>query len=82
MAVRDAGGDPLAKADRPRLIDEFMPKIEELVGRSKGKIRARGAPEDHRNGLPGVGAVDPAGGRGGEGCRAGGLAQALPALDC
>ena len=40
VAVRDAGGDPLAKTCRPRLIDVFMPKVEELVDRSKGKIRA------------------------------------------
>ena len=40
VAVRQAGGDPLAKAVRPRLIDEFMDKIEEMVDRSKGKIRA------------------------------------------
>ncbi len=40
VAIRDAGGDPLAKAAKPRLIDAFMPKIEELVDRSKGKIRA------------------------------------------
>jgi transposase len=40
VAVRDAGGDPLATAVRPRLIDAFMPKVEELVDRSKGKIRA------------------------------------------
>ena len=40
VAVREAGGDPLARAGRPRLIDGFMPKIEELVERSKGKIRA------------------------------------------
>ena len=40
VAVRDAGGDPLARAARPRPIDGFMPKIEELVDRSKGKIRA------------------------------------------
>ena len=40
VAVRDAGGDPLAKTSRPRLIDGFMPKIEELVDRSRGKIRA------------------------------------------
>jgi transposase len=40
VAVREAGGDPLARAVRPRLIDGFMPKIEELVDRSKGKIRA------------------------------------------
>ena len=40
MAIRDAGGDPLVKAAKPRLIDVFMPKVEELVDRSKGKIRA------------------------------------------
>ena len=40
VAVRDAGGDPLGRAARPRLIDGFMPKIEEFVDRSKGKIRA------------------------------------------
>ena len=40
VAVREAGGDPLAKTCRPRLIDVFMPKVEELVDRSKGKIRA------------------------------------------
>ena len=39
-AVREAGGDPLARAARPRMIDGFMPKLEELVDRSKGKIRA------------------------------------------
>jgi hypothetical protein len=40
VAIREAGGDPLAKTGRPRLIDVFMPEIEELVDRSKGKIRA------------------------------------------
>ena len=40
VAVREAGGDPLAGMCRPRLIDVFMPKVEELVDRSKGKIRA------------------------------------------
>jgi hypothetical protein len=40
VAIRDAGGDPLVKAAKPRLIDVFMPKVEELVDRSKGKIRA------------------------------------------
>jgi len=29
VAVRDAGGDPLAKTCKPRLIDAFMPKVEE-----------------------------------------------------
>jgi transposase len=40
VAAREAGGDPVARTVRPRLIDGFMPKIEELVDRSKGKIRA------------------------------------------
>jgi transposase len=40
VAVREAGGDPLGRPARPRMIDGFMPKIEELVDRSKGKIRA------------------------------------------
>src|SRR6266705_2111394 len=40
VAIREAGGDPLAKTSRPRLIDVFMPKVEELVDRSKGKVRA------------------------------------------
>ena len=46
VAVRDAGGILLAKTSRPRLIDGFMPKVEELVDRSKGRIRADVA---HRN---------------------------------
>jgi transposase len=40
VAIREAGGDPPVRAGRPKLIDAFMPKIEELVDRSKGKIRA------------------------------------------
>jgi hypothetical protein len=40
VAIRDAGADPLARAVRPRAIDGFMAKIEELVDHSKGKIRA------------------------------------------
>src|ERR1700751_2342357 len=40
VAVREAGGDPLARTSRPRLIDGFMQKGEGLVERSKGKIRA------------------------------------------
>jgi transposase len=40
VALRDGGGDPLARPGRPRLIDGFMDKIEELVERSSGKIRA------------------------------------------
>jgi hypothetical protein len=33
VPMRDAAGDPLAKTGRPRLIDTFMPKVEELVDR-------------------------------------------------
>jgi transposase len=40
VAIRDGGGDPLGRAARPRMTDGFMPEIEELVDRSKGKIRA------------------------------------------
>jgi hypothetical protein len=43
VALRDAGGgDPLLvrTALRPKLIDGFMAKVEELVDASKGKIRA------------------------------------------
>jgi hypothetical protein len=40
VAIREADGDPLAKTGRPRLIDSFMPEIEEMVDRSKGRIRA------------------------------------------
>ncbi len=40
VALRDVGADPTAPVRRPRLIDPFLPKIEELVERSAGKIRA------------------------------------------
>lgn len=40
VALRDAGGDPVAAAARLKLIDEFLEKVEELVDRSKGRIRA------------------------------------------
>jgi hypothetical protein len=43
VALREAGGgDPLVRsvAVRPKLIDPFLAKVEELVDRSKGKIRA------------------------------------------
>jgi hypothetical protein len=38
VTVREAGGDPLAVAAWPRLIDRFLDKIEERVDRSEGKI--------------------------------------------
>ena len=40
VAVRDAGGNPLEKTARARAIDAHLEKVEELVDRSKGKIRA------------------------------------------
>jgi transposase len=40
VAVRDAGADPLVGPCRPREIDPFLAKLEELVDRSQGKIRA------------------------------------------
>lgn len=40
VAIRDAGRDPLARPRRPRAIDPFLGKIEELVDKSRGKIRA------------------------------------------
>ena len=39
VAERDAGG-AAPRVCRPRLVDEFLPKIEEWVEQSKGKIRA------------------------------------------
>ena len=40
VKLRDGGIDPLASTARPKLIDVFLPKIEELVELSQGKIRA------------------------------------------
>jgi transposase len=40
IEIRDAGGDPFARPRRPRLVDPFLEKIEELVERSHGHIRA------------------------------------------
>ncbi len=40
VAVRDTGADPHVHARRPRLADPFLEKIEELVERSHGTIRA------------------------------------------
>jgi transposase len=40
VALRDAGADPLATERRSRSIDSFLAKVEELVDRSSGKIRA------------------------------------------
>jgi hypothetical protein len=41
VAAREQGRlVPGAPAQRPSMIDEFLPKLEELVDRSKGKVRA------------------------------------------
>jgi len=40
VAARDAGRPVSGPARRPRMIDEHLPKIEEWVERSKGKVRA------------------------------------------
>jgi transposase len=40
VEVRDAGGVVDAAAGRAQLIDEFLPKLEEWMEHSKGKIRA------------------------------------------
>jgi hypothetical protein len=45
VAERDRGRAPGAAARRAGVIDEFLPKLEELVDRSKGKIRADKAHE-------------------------------------
>ncbi len=41
VALRDAGmlSNGLAPVERPKLIDGFLPKIEEWVDRSNGKVR-------------------------------------------
>jgi transposase len=40
VRLRDGGADPLVGAVRPKLIDVFLPKVEELVEASQGKVRA------------------------------------------
>lgn len=40
VALRAAGESPVARQHRARPIDEYLPKIEELVVRSDGRIRA------------------------------------------
>ena len=40
VSARDAGGDPRAPIRRPMKIDPYRAKIEELVERSAGRIRA------------------------------------------
>ena len=40
VSVRDNGGDPCVVGRRVRLIDPFLDKVEELVDRSEGRVRA------------------------------------------
>ena len=40
VAIRDAGGDPFTRSRRVRSIDPFLPKVEEWVEASQGRIRA------------------------------------------
>ena len=40
VAIRDAGGDPLGRPRRPKVTDPFVDKIEELVEKSQGRVRA------------------------------------------
>jgi hypothetical protein len=40
VAVRDGGGDPLVRARRVRSVEPFLPKVEEWVDQSQGRIRA------------------------------------------
>lgn len=40
VQLRGLGVDPSSRAPRSKMIDDFMPKIEELVERSQGKIGA------------------------------------------
>jgi transposase len=40
VALREAGADPAVPPRRPRSVDAFVLKVEELVDRSSGKIRA------------------------------------------
>ena len=40
VAIRDAGGSPFVRKSRPKIIDAYLEKIEELVDRSEGAVRA------------------------------------------
>lgn len=40
VQLRGTGIDPATRAERPKMIDAFMPKIEELIEKSHGKIGA------------------------------------------
>src|SRR3954449_9542536 len=45
VAAREVGGVSERPAPRPQLIDEYLPKLEEWMAQSRGKIRADKAHE-------------------------------------
>ena len=47
VAIRDACGDPFETVPRAKIIDPYLEKIEELVERSRGKVRADVVHENH-----------------------------------
>jgi transposase len=47
VAIRDAGGNPYVRGSRPKIIDPFLEKIEELVERSEGHVRSDVVHERH-----------------------------------
>ncbi|MGH9069149.1 MAG: IS21 family transposase, partial [Acidimicrobiales bacterium] len=47
VAMRDAGGSPLARPPRSKIIDPYLEKVEELIDRSNGKVRADVVHDDH-----------------------------------
>ena len=47
VEIRDAGGSAVEPKQRPKIIDPFLEKIEELVERSNGHIRADVVHDQH-----------------------------------
>ena len=79
---RAAGGELDQAAQRPMLIDEYLPKVEEWVERSKGKVRADVAHEKLLAlGYTGSGAHHPPCGREGEAVLPRRACARAPALD-
>ena len=81
VRARDAGGVSDRAAGRPQLADEFWPKLEEWMERSKGKIRADVAHEKLAAlGYRGSERTDPPGGRPGAGGVSGRAGAGAPAV--
>jgi len=47
VAIRDSGGNPYVRPERPKIIDPYLEKVEELVERSEGHVRADVVHERH-----------------------------------